>query len=148
MCAVINRYCPRKLAIDLTEWNCSVPVDISKQSATQDISGNCSVHVCIWEYIICSGSYHPFHDRDAVVARRGIVQFPMNSGIETPRSQRCKNRELSFDVPGNIEDAFEERMHVTSNPPMGCSTTIEYCASLIQLYSTRLNAGKSSRSKR
>lgn len=50
--------------VDFSGWSLYVPKDIPLQKATKGNSGNCGVHVCMWEYIIVTVKTVQFEEKE------------------------------------------------------------------------------------
>jgi len=60
------------------EWKVLALKDVLFQVSRD---GKCGVHVCIWAYIICTGSYTMFDDNDVTEARKGIAKLLLHSKV-------------------------------------------------------------------
>lgn len=83
--------------IDWHEWTLHTPIDVPSQIIDEHIGGNCGVHVCLWAYIIASGSAMRFSEKDMPVARKAIANYICNSQpCKKTESRIIRNRGIIF----------------------------------------------------
>ncbi|XP_015111513.1 uncharacterized protein LOC107037462 [Diachasma alloeum] len=96
------------------EWELFIPRDIPQQKSIPGMSANnCGVHVCMYAYMIASGSSELFEEADMNAARIGIANYL----FEFPFTESTERRLTNFDALLESDDILKE---MKRDPSMRC----------------------------
>lgn len=118
------------------EWKLFVPKDNPSQVSGLRVGGNCGIHVCVWAYIISSGSNYKFSEKEMNTARIGISNFLTKMKMTNELSQKTiksRNHMLTAKCPKRPKYEYKrvvEELQITSENILGFESIFDLCASL------------------
>lgn len=116
-----------------SEWTCIESIDHPSQIDSSNSSNNCGIHVCVWMYIICTGSCVSFHENQMNNVRK-VIACVLDKKIIPKKPAGIRNHNVPV-VKKSSKTA--EKLRYQSEPPEGYTSTLHYCSSLVSILSNK-----------